>query len=210
MLPNHSPLVIAEQFGTLESLFPGRIDLGLGRAPGTDRPAMRALRRDPLAGDRFPQDVQELQALFAEAVPGQLVRAVPGAGLHIPIWILGSSTFGAQLAAALGLPFAFASHFAPDQLDAALELYRGGFQPSSTLKRPHVMVGVGLVAAESGLPLARAVHVDRVIDDPRLPGLVGNDRVMSGRQPAVAFVQHQAVRHSARLLEGFERPGRLE
>ena len=155
MLTNHSPLVIAEQFGTLESLFPGRIDLGLGRAPGTDRAAMRALRRDPLTADRFPQDVQELQALFAEAVPGQLVRAVPGAGLDIPIWILGSSTFGAQLAAALGLPFAFASHFAPDQLDAALELYRSGFQPSSALERPHVMVGVSLVAAESDSEAAR-------------------------------------------------------
>ncbi len=149
MLPNHSPLVIAEQFGTLESLFPGRIDLGLGRAPGTDRPAMRALRRDPTAADRFPQEVQELQALFAEAAPGQLVRAVPGAGLDVPIWILGSSTFGAQLAAALGLPFAFASHFAPDQLHAALELYRSGFQPSESLSKPHVMLGVGVVAADT-------------------------------------------------------------
>jgi luciferase family oxidoreductase group 1 len=149
MLPNHSPLVIAEQFGTLESLFPGRIDLGLGRAPGTDRPAMLALRRDPMSADRFPQDVQELQALFAEPAPGQLVRAVPGAGLDVPIWILGSSTFGARLAAALGLPFAFASHFAPDQLDAALELYRVGFQPSEALARPHVMLGVSLVAADT-------------------------------------------------------------
>ena len=149
MLPNHSPLVIAEQFGTLESLFPGRIDLGLGRAPGTDRPAMRALRLDPMAADLFPQDVQELQGFFQEAVPGQLVRAVPGAGLDVPIWILGSSTFGAQLAAALGLPFAFASHFAPDQLDAALELYRAGFQPSDKLNRPHVMLGVSLVAADT-------------------------------------------------------------
>ena len=155
MLPNHSPLVIAEQFGTLESLFPGRIDLGLGRAPGTDRPAMLALRRDPMAADRFPQDVQELQAFFAEAVPGQLVRAVPGAGLDVPIWILGSSTFGAQLAAALGLPFAFASHFAPDQLHAALELYRSGFQPSRALERPHVMLGVSLVAADTDSEAAR-------------------------------------------------------
>src|ERR1043165_3323820 len=134
MLPNHSPLVIAEQFGTLESLFPGRIDLGLGRAPGTDRPAMRALRRDPMAADRFPQDVQELQAFFAEAAPGQLVRAVPGEGLDVPIWILGSSTFGAQLAAALGLPFAFASHFAPDQLMNAIEIYRATFRPSEQLQ----------------------------------------------------------------------------
>ena len=155
MLPNHSPLVIAEQFGTLESLFPGRIDLGLGRAPGTDLPAMRALRRDPMAADRFPQDVEELQGLFAEAVPGQLVRAVPGAGLDVPIWILGSSTFGAQLAAAMGLPFAFASHFAPDQLDAALALYRAGFQASSTLDRPHVMLGVSLVAADTDSEASR-------------------------------------------------------
>jgi len=155
MLPNHSPLVIAEQFGTLESLFPGRIDLGLGRAPGTDLPAMRALRRDPMAADRFPQGVEELQGLFAEAVPGQLVRAVPGAGLDVPIWILGSSTFGAQLAAAMGLPFAFASHFAPDQLDAALALYRAGFQASSTLDRPHVMLGVSLVAADTDSEASR-------------------------------------------------------
>ena len=155
MLPNHSPLVIAEQFGTLESLFPGRIDLGLGRAPGTDRPAMLALRRDPMAGDRFPQDVQELQAFFAEATPGQLVRAVPGAGLEVPIWILGSSTFGARLAAALGLPFAFASHFAPDQLDAALELYRGGFQRSRALERPYAMLGVSVVAADTDREAAR-------------------------------------------------------
>ena len=155
MLPNHSPLVIAEQFGTLESLFPGRIDLGLGRAPGTDHAAMKALRRDPMAGDRFPQEVQELQALFAEPAPGQLVRAVPGAGLDVPIWILGSSTFGARLAAALGLPFAFASHFAPDQLHAALELYRSGFQPSRTLQRPHVMLGVSVVAADTDAEAAR-------------------------------------------------------
>ncbi len=149
MFPNHWPLVMPGQFGTLESLFPGRIDLGLGRAPGTDLPAMRALRRDPMAADRFPQDVEELQGFFAEAIPGQLVRAVPGAGLDVPIWIPGSSTFRAQLAAALGLPFAFASHFAPDQLDQALELYRAGFRASSTLDRPHVMLGVSLVAADT-------------------------------------------------------------
>ncbi len=155
MLPNHSPLVIAEQFGTLESLFPGRIDLGLGRAPGTDRPAMLALRRDPMAADRFPHDVQELQALFAEPAPGQLVRAVPGAGLNVPIWILGSSTFGAHLAAALGLPFAFASHFAPDQLQPALDIYRREFQPSESLARPHVMLGVSVVAADTDGEAAR-------------------------------------------------------
>src|SRR4249919_1517598 len=124
MLPNHAPLVIAEQFGTLASLFPGRIDLGIGRAPGTDRVTVQALRRDPSAADSFPRDVAELLSYFRDAEPNQLVRAVPGAGLHVPVWILGSSTFGAQLAAMLGLPFAFASHFAPDHMLAALRLYR--------------------------------------------------------------------------------------
>lgn len=149
MLPNHSPLVIAEQFGTLESLYPGRIDLGLGRAPGSDRHAMQALRRDPMAGDDFPRDVVELQSYFRDAEPNQRVRAVPGTGLHVPIWILGSSTFGAQLAATLGLPFAFASHFAPDQMMAALDLYRARFEPSDTLAEPCAMLGVSIVAADS-------------------------------------------------------------
>src|SRR6201993_1259273 len=133
MLPNHAPLVIAEQFGTLESLYPGRIDLGLGRAPGTDQRTARALRRNLQGGDTFPQDVLELQSYFQPLQPGQLVRAVPGAGLDVPIWLLGSSLFSAQLAAYLGLPFAFASHFAPDYLLIALEAYRGGFKPSATL-----------------------------------------------------------------------------
>ena len=149
MLPNHSPLVIAEQFGTLESLYPGRIDLGLGRAPGSDRFAMQALRRDPMSADEFPRDVAELQAYFADPAPGQRVRAVPGAGLRVPLWILGSSTFGAQLAAAMGLPFAFASHFAPDHLMAALEIYRARFTPSESLAAPYVMLGVSTVAADS-------------------------------------------------------------
>lgn len=149
MLPNHSPLVIAEQFGTLESLYPGRIDLGLGRAPGSDRYAMHALRRDPMAGDAFPQDVVELQSYFRDADDSQRVRAVPGAGLHVPVWILGSSTFGARLAAMLGLPFAFASHFAPDQMMAALELYRSGFTPSGSLAEPYAMLGVSIVAADT-------------------------------------------------------------
>ena len=149
MLPNHSPLVIAEQFGTLESLYPGRIDLGLGRAPGTDQRTLRALRRDPSASDTFPQDVLELQALFAPAEPGQLVRAVPGAGLEVPLWILGSSLFGAQLAAMLGLPYAFASHFAPDALLPALETYRSRFEPSAQLTRPHAMAGLNVIAAET-------------------------------------------------------------
>ncbi len=148
MLPNHSPLVIAEQFGTLEALFPGRIDLGLGRAPGTDRITSQALRRDPMAADSFPRDVAELQAYFREPAAGQVVRAIPGAGLHVPIWLLGSSTFSAQLAAMLGLPFAFAAHFAPDQMHAALELYRAGYQPSEAHPVPHAMIGVSVVAAD--------------------------------------------------------------
>ena len=150
MLPNHAPLAIAEQFGTLEALYPGRIDLGLGRAPGSDQLTARAMRRAMIGGeDRFPQDVAELIALFQPAAEGQQVRAVPGEGLQVPIWILGSSTFGAQLAAYLGLPFAFASHFAPQQLEAALAFYRQGFRPSQQLDRPYVMLGVNTVAAES-------------------------------------------------------------
>src|SRR5256886_11015473 len=138
MLPNHSPLVIAEQFGTLESLFPGRIDLGLGRAPGTDPNTARALRRRAdLDADTFPRDVVELQAYFRDPAPGQLIRAVPGAGLKVPIWLLGSSLFSAQLAAALGLPFAFASHFAPDLLMEALAIYRSEFTPSESLAAPY-------------------------------------------------------------------------
>jgi luciferase family oxidoreductase group 1 len=150
MLPNHSPLVIAEQFGTLESLFPGRIDLGLGRAPGSDQAAARAMRRnlatDP---DQFPQDVLELLGYFAEADAGQTVRAVPGGGLNVPLWILGSSLFGAQVAAALGLPFAFASHFAPAMMMQATSIYRARFQPSAQLDRPYVMLGFNVFAAES-------------------------------------------------------------
>ena len=150
MLPNHSPLVIAEQFGTLASLFPGRIDLGLGRAPGTDGLTARALRRDPVANaDRFPQDVQELQAYFLPANEMQRIRAVPGEGLRVPIWILGSSLFGAELAAMLGLPYAFASHFAPDDLEAAFELYRDQFRPSEQLAQPRAMATVNVIAADT-------------------------------------------------------------
>jgi luciferase family oxidoreductase group 1 len=149
MLPNHSPLVIAEQFGTLESLFPGRIDLGLGRAPGTDQITLRALRRDPSVAENFPQDVLELQALLAPAGEGQKVQAVPGSGTEVPLWILGSSLFGAQLAGMLGLPYAFASHFAPDALDDALALYRSRFEPSNQLDAPHAAVGVNIIAAET-------------------------------------------------------------
>ena len=150
MLPNHAPLVIAEQFGTLESLYPGRIDLGLGRAPGTDQRTAHALRRQRVGSDRdFPQDVVELQAYFRTAEPLQAVRAIPGAGLQVPVWLLGSSLFSAQLAAMLGLPYAFASHFAPDQLVEALDLYRSGFQPSEHLDQPYAMVGINVVAAAS-------------------------------------------------------------
>lgn len=149
MLPNHAPLVVAEQFGTLESLFPGRIDLGLGRAPGTDPLTLRALRRDPQAAHDFPADVQELQALLGDPQPGQRLRAIPGAGTHVPIWILGSSLFGAQLAAQLGLPYAFASHFAPEALMQALEVYRETFRPSAQLERPYAMAGVNAVVAGS-------------------------------------------------------------
>lgn len=149
MLPNHSPLVIAEQFGTLETLFPGRVDLGLGRAPGTDQMTLRALRRDPSVADKFPQDVLELQALLAPAGENQRIRAVPGAGTDVPLWILGSSLFGAQLAAELGLPYAFASHFAPAQLLPALRIYRERFRPSAQLAAPHAMIGVNIIAAET-------------------------------------------------------------
>lgn len=155
MLPNHSPLVIAEQFGTLESLYPGRIDLGVGRAPGTDALTLRALRRPSVRADSFPEDVLELLLLLAPAKKGQPVRAVPGAGTEVPIWILGSSTFGAELAAALGLPYAFASHFAPDTLFDALEIYRKQFKPNvvsdsnTKLKQPYAMVGVNVIAADT-------------------------------------------------------------
>jgi luciferase family oxidoreductase group 1 len=147
MLPNHPPLVIAEQFGTLAELHPGRIDLGLGRAPGTDPLTLRALRQTPSA-DSFPQDVLELQALLGDPRPGQRVFAIPGVGTRVPLWILGSSLYGAELAAVLGLPYAFASHFAPDALLAALETYRTQFQPSDQLDAPYAMVAVNVVAAD--------------------------------------------------------------
>ncbi|MEO6874335.1 MAG: LLM class flavin-dependent oxidoreductase [Opitutaceae bacterium] len=156
MLPNHAPLVIAEQFGTLAALFPGRIDLGLGRAPGTDQVTARALRRgkgDPV--DTFPQDVVELQSYFHPTVPGQLVQAVPGAGQDVPIWLLGSSLYSAQLAAVLGLPFAFASHFAPDHLATALRLYRHEFRPSAALARPYAMAAIAVFAADTDAEAVR-------------------------------------------------------
>jgi luciferase family oxidoreductase group 1 len=148
MLPNHAPLVIAEQFGTLASLYPERIDLGLGRAPGMDVATTRALRRGSKSTDEdFPRDVQELQSYFEPAEPGQQIRAVPGAGLRVPIWLLGSSLFSAQLAAMMGLPFAFASHFAPADMMQALALYRRRFTPSKQLERPYAMLGVNVIAA---------------------------------------------------------------
>jgi luciferase family oxidoreductase group 1 len=150
MLPNHAPLLIAEQFGTLEALFPGRIDLGLGRAPGGDYAVAHALRRTLVGGpDRFPQDVMELQSYFERPQPGQQVQAVPGAGTRVPIWMLGSSLFGAQLAAALGLPYAFASHFAPGAMMQAIDVYRRGFQPSDQLAEPYVMLGFNVIAADT-------------------------------------------------------------
>jgi luciferase family oxidoreductase group 1 len=148
MLPNHSPLVIAEQFGTLEALFPGRIDLGLGRAPGTDQLTILALRRDPMVSEAFPRDVLELQHFLDDPQPGQAVQATPGAGAHVPLWILGSSLFGAELAAMLGLPYAFASHFAPDALLPALEVYRSKFRPSKQLEQPYAMVGANACVAD--------------------------------------------------------------
>ena len=149
MLPNHTPYVIAEQFGTLETLYPGRIDLGLGRAPGTDQTTLQALRRNPMHSERFPQDVLELQAWLGDAEPGQAIEAVPGSGTHVPLWILGSSLFGASLAAQLGLPYGFASHFAPGALDAALRTYRERFKPSDQLAEPYALTGINIIAAET-------------------------------------------------------------
>ena len=158
MLPNHAPLVVAEQFGTLATLYPGRIDLGLGRAPGTDRLTMRALRRHLASGDEeegFPRDVVELQGYLSDAAAEQPVRAIPGVGTKVPIWLLGSSLYSAQLAAYLGLPFAFASHFAPDLLLQALEVYRATYRPSAEWPKPHAMVGVNVVAADRDDEAAR-------------------------------------------------------
>ncbi|MDQ6648078.1 MAG: LLM class flavin-dependent oxidoreductase [Pseudomonadota bacterium] len=155
MLPNHAPLQVAEAFGTLASLYPDRIDLGLGRAPGTDQPTAKALRRYFDGADSFPRDVLELLGYFKPATPGQAVRAVPGAGIEVPVWLLGSSLFSAQLSAHLGLPFAFASHFAPDAMDEALALYRRDFQPSARLQQPHAMLGLNVVGADSDVEARR-------------------------------------------------------
>ncbi len=176
MLPNHAPLTIAEQFGTLAALHPGRIDLGLGRAPGSDQNTMYALRRDHTSADRFPQDVLELQAYLGDQtrVPG--VNATPGRGLHVPLYILGSSLFGAQLAAALGLPYAFASHFSPDALIDAVALYREQFQPSEQLEAPYVIAGVNVIAADSGAEADRQfVEAKKA----RVRALIGRGRALS-------------------------------
>lgn len=149
MLPNHAPYVIAEQFGTLETLFPGRIDLGLGRAPGTDQMTLRALRRNPANAENFPQDVQELQEFLGPRKAGRRIEAIPGVDTNVPLWILGSSLFGAQLAAALGLPYGFASHFAPQALHQALDVYRSTFKPSAQADKPYALVGVNVIAAET-------------------------------------------------------------
>ena len=179
MLPNHSPLVIAEQFGTLEALYPGRIDLGLGRAPGTDQTTWRALRRDPRASDRFPDDVRELQGFLAgeSLIPG--VEAVPGKGTNVPLYILGSSLFGAQLAAALGLPYSFASHFAPDALEVAVATYRREFRPSEQQSEPYVIAAVNAVTAATS---EEAQHIHDVVLRRRVVNLVSRNPQVRGRE----------------------------
>jgi luciferase family oxidoreductase group 1 len=176
MLPNHTPLTIAEQFGTLESLHPGRIDLGLGRAPGSDQNTMRALRRDPSSPDAFPQDIKELQGFLSghSLVPG--VKAIPGEGTNVPLYILGSSLYGATLAAALGLPFAFASHFAPDALEEAVAIYRRTFRSSEQLDAPWVIAGVSVIAADSEAN-AQAQFIDA--RRRRVSHFLGRDRALS-------------------------------
>ncbi|HEY6730643.1 MAG TPA: LLM class flavin-dependent oxidoreductase [Solirubrobacterales bacterium] len=176
MLPNHSPLVIAEQFGTLETLHPGRIDLGLGRAPGTDQQTWRALRRDPAASARFPQDVVELQKYLGDEGPVPGLRAIPGRGTNVPLYLLGSSLFGAELAAEMGLPYAFASHFAPRYLHEALKVYREGFKPSAQLDEPYAIAGVGVIAAETAESAATQLEAARRI---RARALFGRGQKLS-------------------------------
>jgi len=176
MLPNHSPLVIAEQFGTLETLHPGRIDLGLGRAPGTDQRTWMALRRDPAASNRFPEDVLELQKFLSDEEPLPGLRAIPGRGTHVPLYILGSSLFGAELAAQLGLPYAFASHFAPRYLHEAIKVYREGFKPSAQLGEPYVIAGLGVIAADSSESAAAQLEAARRV---RARALFGRGRKLS-------------------------------
>ncbi|MEJ6511510.1 MAG: LLM class flavin-dependent oxidoreductase [Actinomycetota bacterium] len=202
MLPNHSPLTIAEQFGTLAALHPGRIDLGLGRAPGTDQVTVQAMRRDPRASEHFPQDVLELQGYLGDVtrVPG--VNATPGRGTHVPIYILGSSLFGAELAAALGLPFGFASHFAPHQLREAVALYRANFRPSEQLDRPHVIAGVNVIAAnteqeaQDEFTTTRRARLRRFLLKPNVEVPDAEvDRILASPQGAqiAAMMKHTAV-----------------
>jgi len=215
MLPNHSPLVIAEQFGTLEALYPGRIDLGLGRAPGTDQLTARALRRDPMNANEFPRDVQDLQLLFGPVQPGHAVRAIPGAGLEVPLWILGSSTFGAQLAAFLGLPYAFASHFAPTDLVVALDLYRREFQPSKQLAEPYAMAGLNVFAADTDEEARRLFTTPQQSWANRFRGLSGPypppiDDIEAYWSPgekaqASAMLTHSVVGSPDTVRNGFER-----
>jgi len=185
MLPNHSPLVIAEQFGTLATLHPGRIDLGLGRAPGTDQRTWTALRRDPQASDRFPQDVLELQKFLGDEDPLPGLRAIPGQGTKVPLYLLGSSLFGAELAARLGLPYAFASHFAPRFLHEAIRVYRDRFAPSEQLREPYVIAGVGVIAAETAESAADQLEAARRI---RARALFGHGRKL-GEEDVTALLQ---------------------
>ena len=202
MLPNHSPLAMAEQFGTLEAMYPGRIDLGLGRAPGSDQQTTYALRRDPAASEAFPQDVQELQAYFAgtSRVPG--VDAVPGAGSKVPLFILGSSTFGARLAAALGLPYAFASHFAPQSLGAAVAAYRAEFRPSGQLERPHVIAGVNVVAADT---TREAQDAFSAVQRTFATSLFGRGRTFT--EPEVDLLMESAAGQHVRQMLGYAAVG---
>jgi luciferase family oxidoreductase group 1 len=213
MLLNHSPLLIAEQFGTLESLFPGRIDLGLGRAPGTDQTTVRLLRQNPdLTGEEFPERLEELRTFLNPPLPGQRIRAVPGAGLDIPIWLLGSGGFSAQLAGQLGLPFASAGHFSPDNILGGLELYRRGFRPSGALTEPYAMVGINVFAAETDaeairlatshlqahLSLARGVPIE-------LPPPVGSfEEVFPGRIENSSFLRGSIIGSLATVREGLQ------
>jgi luciferase family oxidoreductase group 1 len=195
MLPNHAPLVIAEQFGTLESLFPGRIDLGVGRAPGTDQLTLRALRRSPQSAEAFPHDVVELLALLGPVEPGQAIQAIPGADTNVPVWILGSSLFGAHLAAALGLPFAFASHFAPDMLLDALEVYRSRFTPSQQLGEPYAMAGINVIAADTDSEARRLFTSAQQQFTNLLRGTRGR------LQPPVADIEHYWTPQEKRKVE---------
>ncbi len=195
MLPNHAPLVIAEQFGTLATLYPDRIDLGLGRAPGTDGVTAHALRRNMAANDNFPQDVMELLSYLDEAPAGAQIRAIPGQGTHVPVWVLGSSLYGAQLAAHLGLPYAFASHFAPEMLEQAIEEYRTRFQPSQTLAKPYFMLAAGVCAADT---IEEAAHL-------RTSQLLAFARLRTGRPgPLPRPVEDVTTEVSAQVLAQVE------